>query len=122
MLARARKQRRNNVTAEANIWRILRSRALDGYKFRRQVPIENYILDFVCFGARCVVEVDGPSHETPEQQGKDAARDLWLRTNSFRVLRISNDLAIGDPEMAGRAILNFVRGSNPSSDRRRRVG
>ncbi len=116
MLARARQQRRNNVTAEANVWRILRSRALAGYKFRRQVPIENYILDFVCFGERCVIEVDGPSHEAPEKQARDAVRDAWLRANGFRVLRVSNDLAIGDPAMAEKAILDFVR-ANPSSVR-----
>ena len=109
MLARARQQRRNNVTAEASIWRILRSRALAGYKFRRQVPLENYIVDFVCFGECCVIEVDGPSHEAAEQRTKDAVRDAWLRSNGFRVLRISNDLAIGDPAMTERAIQDFMR-------------
>jgi very-short-patch-repair endonuclease len=107
MLARAREQRRNNVNAEAMIWRAVRSRRSEGFKFRRQVPIENFILDFVCFESRCVVEIDGPSHEG--QAGKDARRDAWLAAQGFRVLRISNDLALGAPDIAVRQVLAFLK-------------
>ena len=110
MLARARQQRRNNVTAEAIIWRNLRARRHQGFKFRRQVPIETFILDFVCFEARCVIEIDGPSHEVDEQMARDIARDDWLAVNRFRVLRLKNDLVIGATDIALDRISAFLRG------------
>ena len=112
MLARAREQRRNNVNAEAMVWRAVRARRSEGYKFRRQVPVENFILDFVCFESRCVVEIDGPSHE--RQTAKDARRDAWLCAQGFRVLRISNDLVLGAPDIAIKRLLAFLK--DPSSD------
>jgi very-short-patch-repair endonuclease len=53
---------------EIRLWRELRDRRLDGWKFRRQVPIEGFIVDFVCFEARLIIEMDGPVHLEPEQQ------------------------------------------------------
>ena len=58
----ARQQRAQAVQAEALIWRAVRNRRCDGAKFQRQVPLGNFILDFVCFEHRLVVEIDGPSH------------------------------------------------------------
>ena len=111
MLARAREQRRNNVNAEAMVWRAVRARGSEGYKFRRQVPVENFILDFVCFESRCVIEIDGPSHE--RQATKDARRDAWLCAQGFRVLRISNDLVLGAPDIAIKRVIAFIK--DPSS-------
>lgn len=111
MLARAREQRRNNVNAEAMVWRAVRARRSEGYKFRRQVPVENFILDFVCFESRCVIEIDGPSHE--RQAAKDARRDAWLLAQGFRVLRISNDLVLGAPDIAIKRVMAFMK--DPSS-------
>ena len=110
MLGRARQQRRNNVTAEAIVWRNLRARRHDGFKFRRQVPLEGLILDFVCFEARCVIEIDGPSHDDEEQAARDYARDAGLEANRFRVLRLNNDLVIGATDMAIARISLFLRG------------
>ncbi|MDB5569815.1 MAG: hypothetical protein JWN93_998 [Hyphomicrobiales bacterium] len=110
MLARARQQRRNNVNAEAIIWRALRARRCDGFKFRRQVPIETFILDFVCFASRLVLEIDGPSHEDEQQAAKHALRDAWLEAQGFKVLRLSNDLVIGAPDIAVKRVLYFLKG------------
>jgi very-short-patch-repair endonuclease len=110
MLERARQQRRNNVTAEAIVWRNLRARRHDGFKFRRQVPLEGFILDFICFEARCVIEIDGPSHDDEEQATRDNARDAWLKANEFRVLRLTNDLVIGAKDIALAQISIFLRG------------
>ncbi|MBX9760484.1 MAG: DUF559 domain-containing protein [Beijerinckiaceae bacterium] len=110
MLARAREQRRNNVNAEAIIWRNLRGRRHAGFKFRRQVPLDNFILDFVCFETRCVIEIDGPSHEDDAQAARDAARDDWLAENGFRVLRLKNDLVIGATDIALDRVSAFLRG------------
>jgi very-short-patch-repair endonuclease len=109
MLSRARQQRRNNVTAAAIIWRNLRARRHEGFKFRRQVPIETFNLDFVCFEARCVVEIDGPTHDNEDQAAKDRARDAWLGANNFRVLRLTNDLVIGATDIALAHVSEFLR-------------
>ena len=63
-IPRARHLRRNQTTAEAKLWRVLRNRALNGWKFRRQYPIDRFIVDFACVEARLVVEVDGATHST----------------------------------------------------------
>jgi very-short-patch-repair endonuclease len=96
----AREQRANAVQAEALIWRAVRNRRCDGAKFRRQVAIGNFIVDFVCFERRLVVEIDGPTHEGAEQQAKDSERDAWLSGQGFRVLRLPNELVIAASELA----------------------
>ena len=58
----AREQRARGVQAETLIWRAVRDRRCGGFKFHRQVPLQTYIVDFVCFERRLVVEIDGPSH------------------------------------------------------------
>ena len=79
--------RREPTFTERALWTLLRDRRLAGLKFRRQVPLGRYIVDFVCFAERLVVEADGPLHD-PE---RDAVRDAWLRSQHFRVLRFPND-------------------------------
>ena len=59
-----------------------------------------YILDFVCFEHRLIVEIDGPSHDVPEQRLADELRDVWLRDQGFRVLRLPNELVIASTELA----------------------
>lgn len=64
----------------------MRDRRLEGLKFRRQVPVGPYVLDFACLRHRLVIEADGPFHDAE----RDAARDAWLTSQGFRVLRFSN--------------------------------
>ncbi|MFO1102824.1 MAG: DUF559 domain-containing protein [Methylocystis sp.] len=91
----ARKLRRNMTIAEEILWRSLRRSGLDGLKFRRQVPIGRYVVDFLCVEHRLIVELDGPPHDKDEQRLHDAARDEWLRAQGYRMLRFQNDLVIG---------------------------
>ncbi|MGP0060093.1 MAG: endonuclease domain-containing protein [Beijerinckiaceae bacterium] len=93
-LTLARRLRRDMTTAETLLWQSLRSRGF-GWKFRRQVPIDPYVADFVCIAAKLIVELDGPPHEKPEQQLHDRQRDAWLRAHGWKVLRFSNDIVIG---------------------------
>jgi very-short-patch-repair endonuclease len=87
--------RSGQTALEQRLWFELRAKRLDGWKFKRQVPIEGYVADFVCFEARLVVEVDGPLHQAPEQRWKDAERDATLRSHGFRTLRFDGDVALG---------------------------
>ena len=92
----ARSLRGEQTSLEDLLWRELRGRRLDRWKFRRQAPVEGYVVDFLCTAARLVVEADGPHHDTPEQRASDAARDAVLRRHGFRVLRFSGDLILSD--------------------------
>jgi very-short-patch-repair endonuclease len=85
----ARQLRRNQTDAENLFWSKLRNRALNGYKFRRQVPVGNYIADFLCIEAMLIVELDGGQHA--EQQEYDQRRTHWLESQGFRVLRFWNN-------------------------------
>lgn len=70
------------------MWRLLRDRRLSTYKFRRQVPFKSYILDFVCFDARLVIEIDGSQHAESQ---RDAAREAALSAEGFSVARYWNN-------------------------------
>ena len=87
-MSRARTLRRNQTTAEQTLWAHLRNRQLEGYKFRRQVPLGRYIVDFACYDERLVVELDGGQHG--ETAAEDAARSAWLEAKGFRVVRFWN--------------------------------
>ena len=108
----ARQLRRNMTDAERKLWRDLRLRQVQGHKFRRQFPLGDYVLDFVSFEAKLVVEVDGGQHA--DSASYDHARDAWLRAQGFRVLKFWNneDLAQTDAVLA--AIDNALgNGSHP---------
>src|SRR5687768_11652249 len=84
----ARNMRQAPTDAEAAMWRLLRDRRLAGFKFRRQVPFQNYILDFVCFDKRLVIEIDGSQHAT---SSRDSLRDRLLAAEGFQVARYWNN-------------------------------
>lgn len=83
--------RQNATPAEKILWYYLRNRQLHGLKFRRQEAFGNYILDFVCYEHKFVVELDGSGHIKTEQKAHDEKRDEFLRSNGFKVLRIFNN-------------------------------
>ena len=83
---RVRALRRQAPLTERLLWDQLRDRRLRGLKFRRQVPIAGYVVDFACFSPRLVIEADGPFHD-PEA---DARRDAVLRAEGFTVVRFAN--------------------------------
>ncbi|MCH9807510.1 MAG: endonuclease domain-containing protein [Alphaproteobacteria bacterium] len=86
---RARRLRREQTDAEKKLWRRLRNRQVDGWKFRRQVPHGAYILDFYCIEAKLVIEVDGSQHADLKVT-HDAIRTAELETDGLRVLRFWN--------------------------------
>jgi len=88
--------RKTSTKAERLLWRYLRAKRLEGYKFRRQEPIGNYIVDFVCFEKRIVIEVDGSQHQI--ETDKDTIRDEWLRKQGFKVLRFWNNEVLRNME------------------------
>jgi very-short-patch-repair endonuclease len=92
----ARRLRRDSTEAEKVMWRLLRSRQLGGYKFRRQEPIGRYIVDFVCFQPRLVVEIDGGQHADPTRYEEE--RTNFLEREGFRVQRFWNNEVLENRE------------------------
>jgi very-short-patch-repair endonuclease len=90
ILARARELRRETTPQERKLWQRLRRKQLFGIKFRRQHPIDRFILDFFCYEHKLAVEIDGGSHYQPDQQEYDQARTDWLAQHGIRVIRFTN--------------------------------
>ncbi len=87
-IRRARRLRKTPTRAEEFFWTLVRDRALEGLRFRRQVPIGQYVVDFACLSARLIIEADGGVHAL--RTFDDAKRDAWLTSQGFRVLRFLN--------------------------------
>jgi len=87
---RARKLRSLQTSAEARLWRGLRNRSLARWKFRRQHPIDRYVVDFVTLDGKLIVEVDGVTHSSERETLRDAQRTLVLDSLGFRVIRVTN--------------------------------
>ena len=89
----ARALRRNATTAERRLWQGLRREQVAGFRFRRQVVLDDFIVDFASFDARLIVEVDGATHSTDEEIARDTARSAALVASGFDILRFTNDEA-----------------------------
>ena len=92
----ARKLRNNPTEVEKKLWIYLQRKQLDGLKFRRQQPIGRYIVDFVNFEKRIIIEVDGGQHVLNKRQ--DEERDACFRHQDFKVLRFWDNEVLENPE------------------------
>ena len=88
---RARTLRKNQTNAERKLWRKLRELKPMGFHFRRQAPVDRYIVDFICYSARLVIELDGGQHGQGDAPRMDSNRDAYLRNQGFDVLRFWNN-------------------------------
>ena len=93
------------TNAEAILWRSLRGSKFRRLKFRRQVPIGKYVVDFLCIEHKLIVELDGAPHDHEKQKQHDARRDAELAARGYTVLRFPNDLIIG----GGDIVLEHIR-------------
>jgi very-short-patch-repair endonuclease len=89
-ISTARQLRRDQTDAERDLWRALRGQRFAGFKFRRQHPVGDYILDFYCAAAKLAVELDGSQHGLPEGLGRDAVREKFLVEQDIETLRFWN--------------------------------
>ena len=103
----ARKLRRKQTLAERILWILLRDRDLARYKFRRQQPIGAYFADFVCSRHKLVIECDGVTHEGREVF--DAARDAYMTSRGYRVLRYTDERVQGNPDLVAAGILAVLQ-------------
>jgi very-short-patch-repair endonuclease len=86
----ARALRRNSTDVERILWSELRGNRLNGATFRRQVPIDNYIADFICHAAKLVIELDGGQHFSEKGERADTQRSAVIEAHGFKILRFSN--------------------------------
>ena len=86
----ARRLRNQPTSAEQRLWFLLRAGQLNGCKFRRQAALGPYIVDFICFAQRLIVELDGPQHLEAAATEHDARRTAWLVQRGYRVIRFRN--------------------------------
>jgi very-short-patch-repair endonuclease len=112
-IQRARELRNKPTEVERFLWRHLRLRQIDGYKFRRQRPIGKYIVDFVCLEKFLVIEVDGGQHDA--ENFYDTERDSWLRSQGFTVLRFWNHEVLSGTEEVLAVIQKALSTPPPSS-------
>ena len=105
-LYRAKLLRKNQTEAEKLLWYHLRAHRLGGYKFRRQAPIDNYIVDFVCFNPKLIIELDGGQHL--EQVSYDTYRSDILKSKGFKIIRFWNDIILKDVESVKETIYSKI--------------
>jgi very-short-patch-repair endonuclease len=110
LLSYARTMRRTATPAERKLWFVLRNHQLAGLKFRRQMPLGPFIVDFYCPAVRLVIELDGVSHS---DSTTDAVRDGWMRRHGIRTLRFTNGDVLGNLEGVVMAIRTRVSETPP---------
>ena len=87
----AKNMRSNMTKEEVKLWNIIRGSRFYGYKFKRQVLIGNYIVDFVCEERKLIIEIDGGQHNEDENIMNDEIRTHYLESNGYKVLRFWNN-------------------------------
>jgi very-short-patch-repair endonuclease len=103
MLERARRLRHNRTIPERRLWHALRDRRLRGVKFRRQVVLGAYVVDFFQSTHRLVIEIDGASHM--DRGEYDCLRQTWLEGRGYHVIRVSNDEVLFELDSVLNAVL-----------------
>src|ERR1700750_57709 len=94
----AKRLRSTMTDAERKLWSMLRAGQLNGLKFKRQVPLDGYVLDFICYEAKLIIEADGSQHSESKH---DAARDAHFAAMGFRTLRLWNTDILTNPVGVG---------------------
>ncbi|MGL4368645.1 MAG: endonuclease domain-containing protein [Spirochaetota bacterium] len=108
----ARNLRRDQTEAERKLWRHLRSKQMQSVKFRRQQPIGSYIVDFVCFEKKLIIELDGSQHIDDKE--KDVIRDCWLTEQGFIVKRFWNNDVMNNIDRVLRTIYEMILSPSPA--------
>jgi very-short-patch-repair endonuclease len=121
LVKKARELRSNMTLAEIILWSRLRSKKIDGFKFRRQQPVFDYVVDFYCDELKLIIEVDGEIHSLTEQKESDIKRDNILKINGYHIIRLSNFEIKTNIDATIRKIRTFIKTNlSPSQGDHRR--
>ena len=113
----AKRERRSGNLPEVLIWRELRKRP-GGYKFRRQHPLSDVVIDFVCLECRLAIEIDGEAHGAGDRPERDAQRDIYLRSRGFISYACLRFMFCKALKMPLRLLLPLAPNTNPSTTSR----
>jgi very-short-patch-repair endonuclease len=105
IFANAKRLREQRTPAEIVLWEALRNKKLEGFRFRQQHPIEDYVLDFYCHSVHLAIELDGEYHFTDEQAKLDDYRTARLSALGIKIIRFSNHQVLHHLE----AVLSEIR-------------
>lgn len=100
----ARSMRRNPTPAENVLWQRIRKKQINGFRFRRQQAMGRFIVDFYCFEAKLVIEIDGAVHDVPSRAEYDEQRQHHLESLGLFVLRFTNAQVINNAV----AVVEFI--------------
>jgi len=106
----ARRLRSESTEAERILWSYLRRKSLLGLKFRRQEQIGDYIVDFVCYERKLIIELDGGHHNQDETKENDLRRQNWLESQKFKVIRFWNSEVLNNIN----GVLQVIKAKIPS--------
>lgn len=98
-ISRARQLRHEQTEAESRAWWLLRNRALEGFKFRRQHSVGPYFADFCCPELKLILEFEGSVHSQPSVLKADSSRDEQLKMEGYRVAHFPNGMVLQAPEV-----------------------
>ncbi len=107
MKEKARQLRKNQTDAEHAIWRLVRAKQIEGLKFRRQHPVSNYIVDFVCPEKKLIIEIDGGQHA--DAIDYDEKRTHFLESNGYRVIRFWNNEVLTNIEGVYEVLIKHLK-------------
>jgi len=104
------RQLRNNMTPqEKKLWYYLRNNQINNCRFRRQYPVGNYIVDFVCRSKNLIIEIDGGQHNEQQSIKYDDMRTNYLKTRGFNVIRFWNNEIDGNIEGVVNKIAEYLK-------------
>ncbi len=106
----AKRLRKYSTDTERHLWRRLRDRQIEGFKFRRQQPVGRYVVDFVNLEKKLIIELDGGQHAVGPG---DKVRDEWLRAEGYKVVRFWDNQVLSDLEGVLETIRNFLLTPHP---------
>ena len=110
----ARGLRKRQTDAERALWNKLRSKQIEGVKFRRQQPIGPYIVDFVSLERKLIIEIDGGQHNERKVREEDQEREEWLKEKGYQTLRFWNNDVLTNIEGVLERIKENLEGKPPS--------
>ncbi len=109
-----KKLRNNSTSAEAAFWSLVENKKILGRKFRRQHSLGNYIVDFYCSSEKLIIELDGDPHGEYYKIEKDEARDQFLESLGYQILRFENRIIFQDPDFVIETIKSkFIKSKEP---------
>jgi very-short-patch-repair endonuclease len=109
----AKNLRKRTTDTEQLLWRHLKAKHFGGLKFRRQQPIGTYIVDFVCFEKKIIVELDGGQHALSAEMQNDSRRDQWFEEQGYRVLRFWDNEVVANTQGVLEVILTYCLNHPP---------